>query len=103
MERWNRDIFLHTLIQAATAYNANLPSLDKDGMDIALEFDYKIRPNMIRSMHSFIAYRKRKCEGGRGRRKLSRFENEFVRDFAQLWTSLQVFHNLAEKMFNQYC
>ena len=101
MERWNRDVFLHTLIQAATAYNTNLPSLEKDSKDIALLFDYKITPNMIRSMHSFIAYRKRKCGEGRRRRKLSRFENKFIRDFAELWTSLQVFHNLPEKMCNK--
>ena len=97
MERWNRDVFLHTLIQAATAYHTNLPSLDKDSKDIALDFDYKIMPNMIRSMHSFIAYRKRKCGEGRRRRKLSKFENKFIRDFVELWTGLQVFHNLPEK------
>ena len=96
MEKWNRNVFLHTVIQAANAYNINMPSLDKTSQDIALAFDYNIRPNMIRSMHSFIAYRKRKCGEGKRRRKLSRFENKFVRDFAELWTSLQVIHASVE-------
>ena len=90
MAPWNQSLFVFTVIQAFALYNLKRPSLYQISPEIWWELEEEIQPNMIRSIQSFVGYRKRKANGRRARRKLSRYEKKFIREFSRLYILLNV-------------